>query len=302
MILDNNRVQIIELDLTTLCNAECPLCFRNYKNFPLKYRAVYYRPAEQIIEQVKSYCNVKSIYVIGQCSEPTTHPQVLSLIEQFKNMKLHVKMCTNGDLHDDQFWSKVGQVLSVDDEVWFTVCGSTQELHEKYRVNTQLERVLSHARALRQVKKIDCMKCIKFKYNCEDLASATFAKIAREFSKVEFIDTSYDEQAKYEKQFDFNIFMPTDEVMQKYQKLDKLASMMMQRDKKSVVCQSVIEDSIQIDAYGDVFPCYRFLEAEPCTKWSGDYNSITRCQHSCCKLCQADIVKYCQQHNMNSMI
>ena len=107
-------------------------------------------------------------------------------------------------------------MLSADDEVWFTVCGSTQELHEKYRVNTQLERVLSHARALRQVKKIDCMKCIKFKYNSEVLASAAFAKIAGEFSRVECIDTSYDEQAKYKKQFDFNLFMPADEVMQKY--------------------------------------------------------------------------------------
>ena len=302
MKLDKDKVKTIELDLTTMCNAKCPLCFRNFKNFPAKYKTVYYRSANWIIQQLKSFSNLENIYIIGQCSEPTTHSELLSMLKQFKNMHLHVKMCTNGDLHDDQYWSQIGKTLDTNDEVWFTLCGSTQEMHSRYRVNTQLKRILQHASALRSHKKIDCAKCIRFKYNQEDIESATFKKIVKRFSKVEYIDTSFDAGIEYDEKFNVDDFMPVEAVQQAYSRIDKLSDIMLNKDKKSVICQSIEENYIQIDAYGSIFPCYRYLEADPYKTWDKDYQHILDCKHNCCKLCQSDIVEYCDKNKLNSII
>lgn len=302
MKLDKDKVETAELDLTTMCNAQCPLCFRNHADFPSKYKTVYYRSANWIVQQLKSFSNLKNVYVIGQCSEPTTHFELLSMLKQFKSMGLHVKMCTNGDLHDDQYWSQIGKILSKDDEVWFTLCGSTQDMHSKYRVGTSLSRILSHARALRAHKRIDCAKCIKFKYNYEDLQSAAFKKIVRPFSKTEFIDTSFEDNVQYEKQFNVDDFMPVDKVKKEYSKINSLSDILLSKDKHDMICQSLEEKYVQIDAYGSVYPCYRYLEADPCRSWDKDYADILECKHKCCKLCQSDIVEYCDKHKLNSII
>ena len=42
-------VEHVELDLTTMCNAKCPLCFRNYKSFPDKYKIAFFRTADEIL-------------------------------------------------------------------------------------------------------------------------------------------------------------------------------------------------------------------------------------------------------------
>ena len=44
MIFDPDDIYDIELELTTYCNAECPLCYRNYKTFKDHYPKYIIRP------------------------------------------------------------------------------------------------------------------------------------------------------------------------------------------------------------------------------------------------------------------
>lgn len=49
MKLDFDKVEIVEIDLTTMCNASCPLCFRNHKDFPEKYSKPFARSTSDIL-------------------------------------------------------------------------------------------------------------------------------------------------------------------------------------------------------------------------------------------------------------
>jgi hypothetical protein len=84
---------------------------------------------------------------------------------------LKIKICTNGELHEDNFWMNLAKILDDNDEIWFSLCGSTQYTHEHYRKNTRLENILRHAHLIRETRRIDCVKCIKFKYNQTDIES-----------------------------------------------------------------------------------------------------------------------------------
>jgi MoaA/NifB/PqqE/SkfB family radical SAM enzyme len=71
-------------------------------------------------------------------SEPTLHPEFLKIVGEIKKMGLKIKICTNGDLHNDEFWNTLSFLLDDNDEIWFTICGCKQETHEYYRKNTNL--------------------------------------------------------------------------------------------------------------------------------------------------------------------
>lgn len=188
--------------------------------------------------------NLTTIYLIGQLSEPTTHPEFLKIVKNAKDRNLNVKICTNGDLHDDGFWTDLGTVLSDNDEVWFTLCGSTQELHSRYRANTSLDRMLRHAEALRSSRKVDCAKCIRFRYNHENIDSRGFADLVKDFSKIEYVDTCFPSKMdSYNDNFDYEDFLPVEDVLSEYRKIDRMAQFFNQR-KRNVYCQSIHENSL----------------------------------------------------------
>ena len=54
-------------------------------------------------------------------------------------------MCTNGSLHDVSYWRSLAELMTDDDRIMFALCGSTQQVHESYRVGTALSKILDNA-------------------------------------------------------------------------------------------------------------------------------------------------------------
>lgn len=303
MKLEKNKVEIIEFDLTTICNAKCPLCYRNYKNYNEKYSTPFYRSYDEITNQILDYPNLKIVYLIGQLSEPTTHPDFLKIVKFIKNRNLKIKICTNGDLYDDIFWNKLGSILDDEDEIWFTICGSTEKLHQHYRVNTKLENILHHAEIIRKHHKIDCAKCIRFIYNSENLDSDEFKYIIKDFSQIEFTNTNFPLDRKdFKNDFNYFDFLPVKKIYDDYKKLNNVAEFYSRMNRKDIYCQSISDNSIQIDAFGDIYPCYVFMEQNNRNKWNCNYGDILNGKYDCCKFCNRKIVEYCNKKERNSII
>ena len=298
-LLDFDKVEVVELDLTTMCNAACPLCFRNRKDFPDKFQKPFARDALEILGQLKAFKNLKKVELIGQLSEPTTHSNFIMVVKMLKSLGKQIKICTNGDLYDKYFWSLLGQTLDYQDEVWFTLCGSTNEMHSKYRVGTSLERVLSHAAALRMEKKIDGARALKFQYNQEDLDSERFASILSEFSRVEWISSCIpDSKAQFKHEFQHQDFYPPKDTFNSYKQLDAFSRITISK----IDCQSIDEHQVQIDPFGDVYPCYLFFEDNASQKWNCSYSSILEHKHECCRFCQRKVSELKNKLKLNSII
>ena len=70
-IFNYDEIQDVELELTTFCNAECPLCYRNYKAFKQHYPKNKVRDLKEIISQLELFKNLTDIKLVGTISEPT---------------------------------------------------------------------------------------------------------------------------------------------------------------------------------------------------------------------------------------
>lgn len=136
---DKQDIIRLELELTSTCNLQCPLCIREFTELPKNE----YRSLQDIIEQLDSYPNLKFVTIAGAVSEPTSHPNLFDIIIYLKRRDIEISLFINGDTRTDLYYTKLGLVFrGAKGNVYFTICGSTQELHAKYRVNSDRDRVL----------------------------------------------------------------------------------------------------------------------------------------------------------------
>ena len=100
------------------------------------------------------------------------------------------ELLTNASTYDDKWWNRLNKHLTKDDTVVFTICGSTQELHERYRVGQDLQTMLRHAESFKMgnPNRNDCIQHILFKYNQLDFEK-NMRPIIRRFSKHMLIKT-----------------------------------------------------------------------------------------------------------------
>ncbi|MDD0854368.1 radical SAM protein [Halobacteriovorax sp. GB3] len=281
----------IEIDLTGTCNARCPLCARNYKHITVKYNE---RSVSEIAAQLEEYPNGKYVHLVGAFSEPTLYKKFHDLCRYLVEKEWHIEICTNGDTHDEKWWSELGEILTERDSVYFTICGSTQELHEIYRVGTSLENIRKNAKAFRESckSKIDYIQHILFDYNAEDLESESMAEIMDEFSHINLTQTLYRRETEiYKNPFNLDKMLVTPELKNKYDLIireanRKWAEKLTGKKNYDIDCRSFNKKSIHIDQHGKVYPCYIWLEESRKNIWDGDYKKIQNFEYECCRICE----------------
>ena len=168
--LDRPKSEVVRLEigLTGTCNLECPLCIRQthpeYVDKVVKYRSY-----EEIIKQLDEYTNLEFITIAGSISEPTLHPRLLDIIRYLTKRDIEISLYINGDTYKDNYYRKLGVVFkNARGNIYLTMCGSTQELHEKYRVNSQLDRVLRRLDILLKYTDSIVLTWLIFNYNEDD--------------------------------------------------------------------------------------------------------------------------------------
>ena len=109
--------------------------------------------------------------------------------------------------------------------MYFTICGSTQELHEHYRKGTNLSSILHNAEVLRMSgKHNDYAQCIRFNYNSDDFDSKRFKHLIEIFSHVYMTETFYPKDiSNYANKFNVDDFIPNKHKIEKYNKVKNLA-------------------------------------------------------------------------------
>ena len=108
------------------------------------------RPIEDIIKQLNTFSGLKRFFIAGAMSEPTLYPAFFEFIKYLNNRNIYYELFTNGNTHDTSWWEELGKLVPSKCMTCFTVCGSTQELHEYYRVGSSLQQVLDNAAAYRK--------------------------------------------------------------------------------------------------------------------------------------------------------
>lgn len=299
-----DAVMDVELELTTACNAQCPLCYRNYRSFDDHYPRSETRKLQDVIDQLDTFPDLEWIRLVGSVSEPTLYRHFMELVNYIKQRDINIEICTNGDTHDDDWWTELSELLTPNDKVYFTICGSNQVTHEYYRKNTSLANILQHARAFRSANKNDYAQCIRFDYNSDDLDSDEFKQMVSEFSVVYWTETFLlKPSANYIDTSRLNGLQPNRHKLQRYVDVSRFADVKFaSKIKGRANCISWENKSQQIDVHGKVYPCYLFLEASGGKPWDGDYDKILNMEYDVCKFCDRAVTELCDKHNLRYII
>lgn len=136
----------VTIEPTNVCNLECPVC---ETGAGILGREAGHMTPEQfrtIVDKLAPHTNTLMFYFMG---EPFINKSSYEMIRYAKDSGIPwVETCTNGDpVRPDKL------VDCGIDEVSFQIGGMTQETHQIYRINSNLERVLRNLQETLRLKR-----------------------------------------------------------------------------------------------------------------------------------------------------
>ena len=287
MILHKTNIERIELELTGYCNLACPLCLSQNMFFKHIFKK-HIRTLIDWINQLNEYKNLKDISLAGFASEPTLYPDLIELIDYIKSRNIKIELYTNGNTHDEKWWRELSKHLNKNDMVVFTVCGSTQELHEYYRVGSNLQQILNHVNAFKTEKKNDWCQHILFEYNKDDMKNMDI--IFKQFSnKICINSLPYQER--------FNVIANKNTTIKMINKLSLIYKFIMSNALKNqqllrktktfnILCKNFLLDFIWLDSNGNPYPCFIYQLFCDEIFDNNDYSKILDYKYDFCFECE----------------
>lgn len=143
-------VRSMQLDLTTECNAACPMCSRTGN------KNIESRPDEITLEKFKKYFPVEFIQQLevvkfcGNYGDPAFAKDCLEIHQYLDEVNPNIMMTlhTNGSLRNRKFWQQLGEVYARNPYrlITFHIDG-LKDTNPMYRVNTDFDTIIKNAKA-----------------------------------------------------------------------------------------------------------------------------------------------------------
>ena len=254
-----NEVKEVEIELTGLCNLHCPMCTRNFSH-TRHLRKHHERSISEITNQLNQFTNLELLYIAGSSSEPTMYHDFFELIKYAKARGVKIELYVNGNTHNAEWWKELSLLLTSEDEVYFAIAGETQELHEKYRIGSNLQEILTNAEAFRSDTKNDILQFIRFEYNRHSLNTKALEDIVKPFKELFIVDSEIKRNDHH-----YMRSMPHD-IMPYKERHDKLKALMDIRPKQGegiIEALCIEQGSIFIDQFGNISGCYSYAKEAP---------------------------------------
>ena len=173
MIYRIEDVHHLHLEISSYCNASCPLCPRNLHGYP--YNAGYVEHNMTLTEAKKIFQpdflqQLKVMSINGNLGDAVMNPDTVPIIEYFleQNPNIRINISTNGGARDKQFWTRLAE-LQV--QIFFCIDG-LEDTHSIYRQNTVFSTVIKNAQTVINNGGRAVWKMIEFDHNAHQLGEA----------------------------------------------------------------------------------------------------------------------------------
>lgn len=274
-------IQDVHLELSTLCNAACPLCPRNFRGYPYNdgYPEINFTltNAHTIFHPI-FLKQLKRIWINGNYGDITMNPETVEIVRYFKehNPSIIIEISTNGSARNSAFWKSLAQQGA---HVFFCLDG-LDDTHHLYRQNTSWNTVIKNAKTFIAAGGKATWKFVQFDHNIHQINKCRHLSRELGFFNFQLVDHGrnigpvFDKHGnythsigKYSGSTEFKILFhkkQTDDVL-----LEDIVDLRI--PKKSVNCKSIANRSIYIAANGDVSPCC-WTGFYPKTYGAGEYH------------------------------
>lgn len=141
----------IHLEITSRCQAACPMCARNYHGGLPNPNLV---ESDWTLEEFKKIISpnvlkqIQYFYFCGNYGDPMVNNDLIEMCRYSKSIapNVTIKIHTNGGARKTEWWSELASVLDSNDRVIFAIDG-LEDTHHLHRVNTTYNRVIENATA-----------------------------------------------------------------------------------------------------------------------------------------------------------
>jgi len=165
--IDYEKITGLHLELTTKCNAACPMCNRNFKGIVRnKLKMV-----DLSLDDCKKILNdgflkqLKLISICGVFGDPINNKHLLNILDYIYsvNSNIVINIYTNGSLHDTDWWQNLAKRLKKG-RVIFGIDG-LDGISELHRCKTNFKKVINNAKSFIDSGGVAQWDYIVFKHN-----------------------------------------------------------------------------------------------------------------------------------------
>lgn len=257
------EIREVHLELSTNCNASCPLCPRNIAGYP--YNAGY-PITELTLSDIKNIFPprfIKQLYNIiinGNLGDFMLARDALEIVEYFREHSKHliITINTNGSARNNEFWTRLAKS---DPAVYFALDG-LEDTHSLYRIDTSFRTIIKNASTYISAGGNAIWKMIKFDHNKHQIDECRSLAKSLGFKSFELMDHGRDSGSVFNKKGEYQYTLGTAtlietpvQVIENNKSGNQLKLHYNIKKADKIDCYSKKKKSIYISADGDVFPC-----------------------------------------------
>jgi len=255
-------IQKIELELTTQCQASCPMCSRNFHgllpNENVKSVSWNYQDYKKIMN-LEVLQHVKEISFCGTYGDPLICRDIEKICRYTKeNSNAKLTIHTNASMYKPKWWARFAKSLPKSHRVIFGIDGF-EDNHEKHRIGTNFDKIIENAKAFIASGGNAESQFISFEHNRDDfddlkeyLLNIGFTNVFKKYS-YRFRHDSFSVLDKGSNEIG-KLFPDDNSKVINYKDSD-LPAVLENAMESEIVCRSMHMKEIYIDAYKHLYPC-----------------------------------------------
>jgi MoaA/NifB/PqqE/SkfB family radical SAM enzyme len=258
-----DQIKDVHIELTTLCNARCPMCERNANGFPYNFGYPESSLSLSDIQKIFSCDFIKqlrSFTVCGNYGDFVACPDALEIINYVRasNSDIKITISTNGSARNNKFWTQLSVARP---EVSFCIDG-LEDTHSLYRLDTNWAHIIRNAGAFISAGGSAVWKMIKFDHNQHQVDACR--KLAHDLGFIRFdladhgrsSGSAFDRSGNLTHQIGSGIIHTTTEnIIHWKHHTESIEWVSKKQEKNSLDCYSQRAKSIYVAGNGEVYPC-----------------------------------------------
>ena len=259
MIYTVDEIKHLHLELSSRCNAACPLCPRNFYGYPHNSGYTEHDMSLREVQHIfpKSFVQqLDYILLNGNLGDALMNADTVPIVEYFRstNPNVNIMMSTNGGARDSIFWTRLAEL---DVQIFFCLDGLA-DTHSLYRQNTLFSTVIRNAQTVINAGGRAVWKMIVFDHNRHQInqARAMSQELGFDFFYIENKRAQQNAPVFDSKgQLTHTIGQPTTTNFDRLYRNKLQLPLVTGTLKEPISCQVKQSRSIFVSSVGDVYPC-----------------------------------------------
>lgn len=274
-MLSLNEIRSLHLEISSYCNARCPLCPRNLFGYPFNGG---YEETNLTLDLIKKrlspefISNLNQLLFNGNFGDFHMNPEAISIVEYFRksNPNISIKISTNGSARNLQFWQNLADLKTT---IEFCLDG-LENTHHLYRQDTDWNKIIKNAKAFIEAGGIAVWKMIPFDHNKHQIDECRQLSKQLGFSYFRLNDQGRDQGPVFNRTGKRTHTLGKNKALTNFKKIDQAEYWINKKTnndflKKEIPntklkCHTLLTRDIYISAEGYVYPCC-FLGFSPQT-------------------------------------